>query len=637
MKKNMLFILLPFLLSALVFVFICLPGQHADIRAVDGVLDLRGQDLSSVTVELSGTWFVSFNGGEPVMVEFPSRDSLFDAWGYGVGDTQVCSLTILTDEDIKLDLYVPEIEDAYEVWVNNELLFSTHKEQSTLVSFTPQNGISVLEIVSESHLSAKNGLRHFLPVLAVSPSLQRQHTAQQIVVAFLLGGFLLIGLYHLMLYFFSAKGKLYLLFALMCAFEVAHLLLEAHGLMIWLWPMDFTPYNRIYMLMICLHGIFMCFFTSAAFELKYCKAEKTIITLLFAIPTLSVLFLPLLWAINIILLGYVPMLMYVVKIIASKKYKGNPYLLLYFISLILFMVSGIIKLRYDNVFFMIALTYSTFMIVSQCLLLSRHYMSALVEVEALNQTLEKQVEDRTFQLAQSNEKLMVSQGALKEMIGSISHDVKTPLTILGQYLELLDDSNVFLDDTERTDYIHVAYNKNLTLQRLIRNLFEATKIETGQIAYNMEWLPLSTLLSGIKERHEKYLQSLGLRFTVECEKDCLVKLDPDKIWSVFDNILYNAARHTPMGGAIAVTAAYSGNACVIQISDTGEGISAEHLPFIFDKFYKATKARNAGSGDSGIGLYIAKTVLLGMDSTIKAVSEPGHGATFIITLNTRSN
>ena len=228
-----------------------------------------------------------------------------------------------------------------------------------------------------------------------------------------------------------------------------------------------------------------------------------------------------------------------------------------------------------------------------------------------------------------NEETVRSQTWLKEMIGNVSHDLKTPLTVLGQYLELLNDSNIALSDIERAEYIHVAHRKNLNIQRLIRNLFEATRIESGQVAYKMEWWAISNLMTELEDRYEKYLREQGLTFVIENYQDRLVKMDVDKIWSIFDNIIYNAARHAP-GGTITVSSEYDGNICIISIADTGEGIAEEHLPKIFDRFYKVSKSRT--EGDSGIGLYIAKVVTEGMGGTITVRSRVGEGTVFSITL-----
>jgi signal transduction histidine kinase len=213
---------------------------------------------------------------------------------------------------------------------------------------------------------------------------------------------------------------------------------------------------------------------------------------------------------------------------------------------------------------------------------------------------------------------------------------------LGQYLEILDDNTITMDEMERADYTHIAYNKNLNLQRLIRNLFEITRIESGQLIYNLEWQSAADIASDLRDKYAKFLANMGLSFSVSCDTPCLIHLDKDKIWSVFNNIIFNAIRHTPRGGSISVTMRYSldsaeaegsGTAsgiCTITIADTGEGIEKQHLPRIFERFYKVSQARN--TGDSGIGLYIAQTSIHSMGGNITVESEPNKGTAFAITL-----
>jgi len=235
-----------------------------------------------------------------------------------------------------------------------------------------------------------------------------------------------------------------------------------------------------------------------------------------------------------------------------------------------------------------------------------------------------------------NEETIRSQNWLKDMIGNISHDLKTPVTVMGQYLEILDDNTISLEDAERSDYIRIAYNKNLNLQRLIRNLFEITRIESGQLVYNIENYSVSELTSELENKFAKYLETCGLSFSVSFNKPCEIKLDKDKIWSVFNNIIYNAVRHTPQGGAISVAMDFletpeGKGKCAITITDTGEGIEANHLPYIFDRFYKVSQARN--KGDSGIGLYIVKAIVQNIGGEITVKSELNKGTAFTIMLN----
>ncbi|MCL2386491.1 MAG: ATP-binding protein [Defluviitaleaceae bacterium] len=228
-----------------------------------------------------------------------------------------------------------------------------------------------------------------------------------------------------------------------------------------------------------------------------------------------------------------------------------------------------------------------------------------------------------------NEEVVQIQNTINEMIASISHDLKTPLTILSVSIEKLllnspDDPNYIRD-------VQIAYNKNLDLQRLIQNLIDVTRMETVSNMYKPEWLTLSDFLLGIQEKYNDYVESTGLSFDVNISGgDALIFLDPTKIWSAFDNAIYNSARHTKTGG-ITITARTQSedDTATITITDTGCGIPPEHIPNIFERFYKVDKSPK--SGEIGLGLYIIKSIMSSLGGKAEIESEEGIGTSVILT------
>ncbi len=231
-----------------------------------------------------------------------------------------------------------------------------------------------------------------------------------------------------------------------------------------------------------------------------------------------------------------------------------------------------------------------------------------------------------------NEETIRAQNWLKDMIGNISHDLKTPLTVLGQYLEILDDPSMVLNEEERSNYIRVAYRKNEELQRMISNLFEITRMESGQSTCRPEWQPVAWLAAELENKYQNYIESLGIAFSVEYTEPFDIRLDHDKMVSVFDNIIYNAVRHTTTGSITVSLSCGAEGMGTIRIADTGEGIAAEHLPHLFERFYKVEAARSGSSGDGGIGLYITKSNILCMGGDITVCSQLNGGTVFTIFL-----
>jgi len=236
-----------------------------------------------------------------------------------------------------------------------------------------------------------------------------------------------------------------------------------------------------------------------------------------------------------------------------------------------------------------------------------------------------------YYLAESEESHRL-QKIVRNAISNISHDIKTPLTVLSISLEKLLD--VSPDDPEYFRDIRIAYNKSLDLQRLIKNMIEITRIDAVQDMFKPEWISLNSVLSDVQEKYGDYLESLGLSLDVfGSGKDVFVYLDTSLIWSVFDNIIYNAVRHTKNGGVTAV-AKMAEETVTVTVSDTGCGIASEHLEHIFDRFYKVEMSRGgtgATAGDSGLGLFIVKKIMEGIGGQVQIESEIGVGTSILLT------
>ena len=224
-----------------------------------------------------------------------------------------------------------------------------------------------------------------------------------------------------------------------------------------------------------------------------------------------------------------------------------------------------------------------------------------------------------------NEAAINAQNWLKDMIGNLSHDIKTPLTVHSLHLEKLLHASP--DDENFTRNIHIAYNKNLDLQRLIQNMIEVTRMESGQSLHTPTWIPVNSVLSDVQEKYGDYLDSVGLHLHVTGPRgNRTLFADPIRIWSVFDNVIYNAARHTAQG-CISVVAEVVKNTIEILVSDTGTGIAPEHLPHIFERFYRGCDSRGGTGGESGIGLFIVKSVMESIGGRVEIESQLDVGTT----------
>jgi len=325
--------------------------------------------------------------------------------------------------------------------------------------------------------------------------------------------------------------------------------------------------------------------------------------------------------------------------VRSRAMKENSVMRLYFAALLVYIFVGFTaKLFLDNILFMTGLVTNMFMVMAQSMVLSRRYTDAFRFVEETNTNLEQIVNERTKNLQAANEAMLITNNAMKELVTNISHDLKTPLHVMSINLETLSELTTRQSDVTYQRHVRVAYQKNLDLQRLIRNLFEVSRIETDRNIYSPKWESVLGLLAQVKGKYDTYIEDHGLTFEVNVEDDIEISVDAQKIWSVFDNIIFNAVRHTKSGGSITINYQLPNvdGQLSIVITDTGCGIEAKHLPHIFERFYKGSQERSANEGESGLGLYIVKSIVEGCGGSVEAKSEIGKGTSIILTFSARS-
>jgi NtrC-family two-component system sensor histidine kinase KinB len=168
---------------------------------------------------------------------------------------------------------------------------------------------------------------------------------------------------------------------------------------------------------------------------------------------------------------------------------------------------------------------------------------------------------------------------------------------------------------------------------MINDLLDLTRIEQGRVKLDLEPVPVTALLDEAVSRFRSVAQSRGIKLLAAGEHDHhSVLVDRDRIEHVFDNLITNAIQHTSAGGTIHLSAAADGDHARFLVADTGEGIPAEDLPRIFDKFYRIATTRH--SGGAGLGLAIVREIITAHGGQIDVASEAGKGTTFTFTLPT---
>ncbi|MDO8120719.1 HAMP domain-containing sensor histidine kinase [Isoptericola sp. b490] len=171
------------------------------------------------------------------------------------------------------------------------------------------------------------------------------------------------------------------------------------------------------------------------------------------------------------------------------------------------------------------------------------------------------------------------------------------------------------------------------LARLSEDVALVTSAEEGRLRLELRGTDVGQVArEAVAQALARHVGS-GVEVDVEAEGGLLTQADPDRIGQVLTNLLDNAVRHTPAGGRVSVRAGRDGGDVLVVVTDTGEGIAAEHLPRLFDRFYRVDAARDRRHGGSGIGLSIARAIARAHGGSLEAASPgPGQGATFTLRL-----
>ena len=214
----------------------------------------------------------------------------------------------------------------------------------------------------------------------------------------------------------------------------------------------------------------------------------------------------------------------------------------------------------------------------------------------------------------------------RDFISNISHELRTPLASLKALVDTLQDG-ALEDPGAARGFLQRMEIEVDSLTQMVQELLELSRIESGLAPIRLSRIKLSDILEAPLERLHPQAQRANLRLTVNLPPEPLtVMADGDRIRQVVSNIVHNAIKFTPAGGEITITAARSSSEAVVSVADTGVGIPERDLPRIFERFYKADRAR--GSGGTGLGLAIAKHIVQAHGGRIWAESREGLGSTF---------
>ena len=207
------------------------------------------------------------------------------------------------------------------------------------------------------------------------------------------------------------------------------------------------------------------------------------------------------------------------------------------------------------------------------------------------------------------EKENAAQKTKNELITNVSHDLRTPLTLIIGYLGLVKDKN-FNTEEEMSNYLNIAYSRAENLKSLIDDLFEYTKLSNRGIELNKSTISINNLLIQLTEEMLPIANEKQMDIISNIPKDRIeLQCDVQKITRVFENLIGNAIKYNHENTPININLKNSSNSVIISITNKSTDIKEEELPKLFDRFYRAEESRNTSTGGSGLGLAISKTIV----------------------------
>ncbi|MDR2132690.1 MAG: sensor histidine kinase [Clostridiales Family XIII bacterium] len=624
--------------GAAVFCLVSLPRGVSDKTAVSGVLDLSGADFSDTLFPLDGQWEFyhgrlyapeDFANGAPAGKALLSVPGSWDAQGYPLTGFATYRLRILTDEP-QLLLHVPEIMDQSVVRIDGVRVFeagavsesaegAVTSVRNAFIPFAVRGGEAEIVIQVSNYEWTSSGLLYSLFVGRPGPLLG-DAMARRIFLSVFLGMALAMCVYHLALFLHRRSERVYLLFAALCLCVAARFSLESNGLAQLLLPFGMNgPLTSVFMALLPLHTTLLTLFTHAVFRMPIKSAIRRAV---YGLAMLVPIALPFLAPFSVTGVSYVylcliPLLWSAVSAARSAQLKQSPYNLLYVTAMGIFVIWGpLTKAFLGDALFMPGVASNLFLILSQCVMLSVDYAEA---------------REKERELTAQNAMLGQAARIRADMLGVLSHEVRTPLTVMSAYAqyiaEHLREQKGGIDSQTEQDLAAISEEAK-RLSELAANTLRLSKpgapgetapLETAEFDIGEAARLIASLFRPVLE---KQARALTLFLPDDLPK---VRGNPDDLSRLLWNLLDNATVHAGRGD-IEVRGVAGENDVRIIVRDGGAGIAPELLPRVFER------GVSGKDGGAGMGLAFCKEIALRHGGNVTVESEWGRGTAVCFTM-----
>jgi signal transduction histidine kinase len=250
-------------------------------------------------------------------------------------------------------------------------------------------------------------------------------------------------------------------------------------------------------------------------------------------------------------------------------------------------------------------------------------------------SLSRSFNEMAGQLEERTRALDAADRTRRQLLADVSHELMTPLAAIRGYVETLGMDDLQIDDTTRRRYLSVVNDEAGRLEHIIGDLLDLARFEGGGGRLIIEPVAIEALLERVRHRHAPVVADKNIALaTARTPEAEYVIGDQNRLEQALQNLVANAVRHTPAGGTVTVRAEVVGDDILLSVEDTGPGIPPEHLPRVFDRFYKVDESRTGTTmpSGSGLGLSIVQAIIARHGGSVTALNRPEGGARFEIRL-----
>lgn len=667
-----------------------------------GMLDLTQVHVSEKPLKLKGEW--AFYWQElltPEDIQIRStRDGNHDRWiripsswldyqldGQQLNGTGFATFRVVIqlgeqDRNERLALRLPTIFHAYKLWVNGELLAEvgvvgqdkssvTPHLATKLVFFQSENDRVELVMQVANFHHKRGGITKYIE-LGGSDELTVRTNLRIAAEMFITASLLVIGAYHLLLFGLRRKDRAPLYFGLFTMLFGIRSLLVGELLITQWWPA--FPWGlqfKIEYLILCSSGYIITMYFNCIFPnyvSRWFHLGTRIVTGAFCIVvvmTPALLYTKLLLMIGVMVVLHMVYLM--VGLVKAAVWRMEGALIFLLVSVVA-LVTVVNDFLYYNEWSRIANTSPLGLLIftiAQMILLSTRFTRAATNEERIarelqvandkltemNMNLERIVQERTYALSAAHDDLRTSYDRLlhseqgrKKLLAYITHDLRMPLSSMLGYVEAVRDR---VRPERNEQYLKYIRDNTIRINRMIEELSFLSRLETGQVSYEMERVHVAHFLRRFYEQYELVVRDAGLDFRLDFREVAdqspdgpVVEMDAQRLEQALFNLVSNAMKFTPRGGlvriALAVHEVSYTRYAIISVQDSGMGIPPDQLEQIFDRNYKYERPGEEKSVEgSGLGLAICREIVQAHGGTIRAESDGKTGAIFYVSLPCR--